>query len=75
MHLWCVYERAREISMDLMSPKEVADMLRIKTKTLYNWMQKGKSPKFLKFGSKVLFDKQEVIAWVKSHEHSSTCEY
>lgn len=49
----------------LLTSKEAADMLRIKPRTLMQWRKMGKAPPAHKAGRKLLYDKDELQAWVK----------
>ena len=57
-----------------LKPKEVAERLRISAHTLSNWRVKGEGPRYIKFGSVVLYPEIEVEAFEKKHIRSSTCE-
>jgi excisionase family DNA binding protein len=52
--------------MTLMNRTETAQLLRIARSTLDYWLGKRKIP-FIKLGGRVLFDKDQVIAFVDQH--------
>ena len=50
-----------------LSVKEVSEFLGISRITINRWVKAGEIPSY-KLGKRRVFDKEEVIAWVKSHE-------
>ncbi|GFE57411.1 AlpA family transcriptional regulator [Geobacter sp. AOG1] len=52
----------------LMDQKEVADMLRISTKTLEYWRWKDIGPKFFKIGRMVRYRMSDVIVYIQGEE-------
>lgn len=54
--------------------KDVADC-GIPEGTLAYWRSMGIGPRFVKAGRSVLYPKEEVIAYFRSHLYSSTDEY
>lgn len=54
--------------IDFLTTKEAADFLRHSEQTLEQWRQKGIGPKHYRPLDKVLYDKQDLIEWVKSGE-------
>lgn len=44
--------------------KEVAILLRISKRTVYDWVSQRKIP-FRKAGDRTLFDRDEILAWTK----------
>jgi hypothetical protein len=48
---------------------ELADRLKMCPGSLANWRRQGKGPKYIKFGSKVLYPMEEIKAWEKEHMH------
>lgn len=49
-----------------MTAGEVADLLRIKLGTLYNWRYLGQGPKSYRVGGALRYRREEVEAWVES---------
>lgn len=47
--------------------EEAAEFLRVKTSTIYSWVSQGKIP-HSKVGSRVLFDKNALVEFVKTDE-------
>lgn len=45
---------------------EAAELLRMPVKTLHEWRSKGVGPKARRVGKHLLYDQDEVIAWVES---------
>ena len=50
----------------ILTQKEVADMLKVSVKSVYNWRKRGLP--FYKRGSTVRFKEQEVLEWFKGLE-------
>jgi excisionase family DNA binding protein len=44
--------------------KEVAALLRVSKRTIYDWVSQRKIP-FRKAGDRTLFDRDEILAWTK----------
>ena len=61
--------------LDLMTQKQLADCLRISTKTLEAMRQRGGGPKYHKFGGRVLYSRASIAAYLAQHEYSSTSDY
>jgi len=55
----------------LMNIDELADYLRLKKQTLYNWLNQGKISG-IKVGGVWRFERREVEAWLKSRRRLST---
>jgi excisionase family DNA binding protein len=47
--------------------KEVAILLRISKRTVYDWVSQRKIP-FRKAGDRTLFDRDEILDWTKPEE-------
>ena len=47
--------------------QELSQLLRIKIKTLYGWVE-AKSIPFYKFGALIRFDPEEIETWIKQHK-------
>ena len=54
----------------LMNIDELADYLRLKRQTIYNWLHLKKISG-IKVGGVWRFDRKEVDAWLKSRRHAS----
>ena len=48
----------------LLTPREVAQMLRISVKTVYSWVNCGKIPYFKLAGSVIRFKEDDIIRWI-----------
>lgn len=51
---------------ELLTPTEVAEHLRVNTKTLYNWRHEGVGPPALKMGGKLRYRADELASWIKA---------
>lgn len=49
---------------------EVADLVRVKTNTVYKWVC-DKSIPSTSAGGRTLFDKDEILAWVESRKRTT----
>lgn len=57
----------------LMDIEELADYLRLKRQTIYNWLHQGKISG-IKVGGVWRFDKKEVDSWLRSHHRRNNRE-
>ena len=55
--------------MKILNVKQLAEILNVKPKTIYDWKHKGKIP-YLKFGRLLRFDYDEIVKWVKNPRSS-----
>jgi len=51
----------------LLTPQEVADLLRLRLATLYSWVQRSKIP-YLKVGSLLRFRRSDILARLEARE-------
>jgi predicted site-specific integrase-resolvase len=51
--------------MEMMTTKEAAEFLGFSEGTLENWRLQNKPPVYYKVSGKVVYDKADLIAWVK----------
>ena len=58
----------------LLTVKDVADLLSISPKTLYQWAEYGSIP-CLKLNGTLRFDEEKVMEWVNSNEKKSFVGY
>lgn len=54
------------VSPTYLTPREVAEMLRVPLKTVYTWQSEGTGPSFYRVGKYALYIESEVHAWVRS---------
>lgn len=59
-------ESPKEDSKELLTAKEVEELVRIDVKTIYGYVQKGLIP-YVRIQSNLRFLKSEVLAWVADH--------
>lgn len=59
---------------ELLTPEEVAKMLRHEAPTLERWRSTGYGPRYVKFGRRVAYRREAVEAWIRSQERSHTNE-
>lgn len=60
--------------MDFMTTKEVAELFQISPGTLCNWRVQGFGPRFVKFGQRVLYSKDEVQKFVEKNLCQNTAQ-
>lgn len=53
---------------------EAAEFLRLSQITLSRWRGEGGGPPYRKFGSRVLYDMADLIAWAAARQRRSTSE-
>jgi excisionase family DNA binding protein len=63
-------EGTPEEGKELLTAKEVEELLRIDVKTIYNYVQRGLIP-YVRIQSNLRFVKSEVLAWVAEHRSGS----
>lgn len=67
--------RSPNTSNDIRRPlneTEVAERLKLSTRTLQGWRLKGKGPSFLKFGRSVRYAESTLETWIAECERGST---
>lgn len=60
--------------MILLDTSQVAHILRLSERTLERYRTEGGGPPFLKFGKRVLYDQDAVLAWAQAHSRRSTSD-
>ena len=55
--------------------KEAAQYLGVAPMTLAKWRMSGDSPVYTKVGRIVIYRKQDLDAWLKQNQYSSTSQY
>jgi hypothetical protein len=60
------HNSAHSNHMNLME-YEVAERLRVETKTLRNWRSVGKGPRYMKIGHRVLYPEAELAAYERKN--------
>lgn len=56
------------------SRPEAARYLGISARTLEGWAVRGGGPRMLKLGSRVLYRRRDLDAWLAAHERASTSD-
>lgn len=64
----------RESADDLLTPAEVAEILRVTVDTLAKWRCQGFGPEFRKHGRPVFYRRGDVVTWSASRTASSTAQ-
>lgn len=52
------------VSDELLSPDDLAALLKVPVKTVYNWRSEGKGPKGIRVGKYLRFRRADVDAWL-----------
>ncbi len=60
--------------VELLSIKDVSTLLKVKVKTLYQWVGLNQIP-HLRLNGSIRFDPDDVLAWVKSCKKEPAEEY
>ncbi len=55
------------VDKELLTPKEVSAITKIKTTTLGSWRWSGKGPKYCKVGGSVRYPKSQLEQWIQEH--------
>ena len=58
----------------LLTIKDIAEMLSVSPKTLYQWAEYGSIP-YVKLNGTLRFDEEKVIEWVNSNEKNPIIRY
>lgn len=53
------------VTETLLSPDDLAALIQVPVKTLYNWRWEGKGPKAIKLGKHLRFRRADVEAWLE----------
>ena len=67
-----VTNKARDAGLSsprFLDVKELAEMLRLKTRTIYDMVSEGRIP-YRKAGDRTIFLLDEILDWTKSHRES-----
>jgi predicted DNA-binding transcriptional regulator AlpA len=56
------------------STKQQAERIGLAPKTLDNWRSAGQGPPYYKLGNRVVYDDDEVDAWLAERRRTSTAE-
>ncbi len=67
-----VANKARDTGLSrprFLDVKELADMLRLKTRTIYDMVSEGRIP-YRKAGDRTIFLLDEILDWTKPHRES-----
>ena len=58
----------------LLEQDEAAGLIRHSPRTLERKRWDGTGPPFLKIGRKILYDREDLLAWARSHRRTSTSD-
>lgn len=58
----------RRLQSELLTTAEAADLLRVRVETLAQWRWRGTGPAYLKNGSRVLYRREAIEAWLSAGE-------
>lgn len=64
-------ERVKHHPVDLLTPDETAELLRIPVQLLYRWRYERRGPPSFKIGRYVRYRRAEVEAWIDRQASSS----
>ncbi len=54
------------MSAQFISAREVAELCNVKIRTVYAWVERRAIPCYRPTGGVLLFDREEIIQWIKS---------
>lgn len=57
---------------EMLTDKQVGDIVHMKPSSLAQMRYKGTGPKFVKLGSRVLYRREDVIDWINGNVHTIT---
>ena len=52
-----------------------AEYIGLAPQTLNRWRGEGRGPRFMKLGSRVVYDQADLDEWLAANRHQSTSEY
>jgi hypothetical protein len=58
-----------------MNQQATADFLGLSERTLERFRLDGRGPAFLKFGRRVMYAREDVLAWADRHRRTSTADH
>jgi nitrogen PTS system EIIA component len=58
--------------MQILTIKQVSEILQVKPSTLYAWAEQGRIPSF-KMNGLLRFDESEILSWVKGCKKPERC--
>jgi hypothetical protein len=61
-----------DIAPDFLTPMEAATLVRLSKRTLDNMRHFGNGPKYRKLGGKIVYLRDDLMAWANDNEHQST---
>lgn len=59
---------------DLLNAAQAAESIGIKPQTLATWRLKGFGPRHIKCGSRCMYSREEILAWLESRTRKSTSD-
>ena len=59
---------------ELLTPVQLSEWIHIRPQTLASWRLQGKGPPFLKMGSRVFYDSEEIEKWLAKNRRTSTSD-
>jgi excisionase family DNA binding protein len=59
---------------ELLTIQDVADLTRSTVDAIYQWRRRGKGPKGVRVGNKLLFRPRDIEAWLESRAESHVRE-
>jgi hypothetical protein len=54
--------------------RDAAELTRLNPRTLEKKRLQGNGPPFIKVGRRVLYDREDLIAWMRQHRRTSTSD-
>ena len=58
----------------MLTESEAAHFLRASARTLQDWRVRGCGPKFVKVGSRVCYQRNDLVQWIAAQTRSSTAQ-
>lgn len=60
------------MSNRFLTPKELADLVRVPVRTLESWRLRGGGPPFARIGKHVVYDKVDVDLWINERTYQNS---
>ncbi len=61
-------------TLTVLTEVQTAKLLKLSPRTLQTWRVRGGGPAFLKIGKRVMYDRDDLLAWMRSTRRTSTSD-
>ncbi len=61
-------------TLTVLTEAQTAKLLKLSPRTLQTWRVRGGGPAFLKIGKRIMYDRDDLLAWMRSTRRTSTSD-